>query len=97
MTDTTPAPPMVLLILLLPDGHEVRLDLLHRVRARIPELDPNRDYSLEEICGRELWDPLPKIHKIRGGRAIAQLVKTGQLALEFASCPHAVPKRYRCK
>jgi hypothetical protein len=97
MTDTTYTTPTVLLILLFPDGHEIRLDLLCRVRARIPELDRDRDYSLEQICGTEFWKPLPKIHKIRGGITIAYLVQTRQLPLEFASCPHAVPKRYRRK
>lgn len=97
MTDTTPTTPGVLVILLFPEGHEIRLDLLRRVRSRVPELDRDRDYSLEEICRKEFWNPLPKIHKIRGGVTIAYLVKTGQLPLEFATCPHAVPKRYRLK
>jgi hypothetical protein len=97
MTDTTYTMPAVLRIVLFPDGHEIRADLLQRVRSRIPELDRNRDYSLEEICGKEFWKPLPKSHKIRGGRTGAYLVQTGQLPLEFASCPHAVPKRYRLK
>ena len=87
--------PQVILVRMFPSGHEIRVDLLDRVNSRIPVLDRNRDYSLEEICGRELWRSLPKRDRIRGGITIAFLVKTRQLPLEFATCPHAVPKRYR--
>ena len=82
-------------ILVLPNGHEIRSEALDRVRARIPELDRHRIYSVEKICGRDYCRSLPKIDRIRAGKAIAYLVATGQLALEFANCPHAVPKRYR--
>lgn len=84
-------------ILVLRSGHKIRADLLHRVKARIPELNRNRDYLLKQICGRDLWDTLPNPQRIDGGKTIAHLVKTGQLPLEFATCPHAVPKRYRRK
>jgi len=92
-----PADTQVVVILILDATHEIRLDLLQRVRARIPELERDRDYSLEEICDSAFWKPLPKIHKIRGGITIAYLVQARQLPLEFASCPHAVPKLYRRK
>ena len=95
MNDTTHTTPATQSILVLPSGHKIRADLLHRVQVRIPELNRDRDYLLKQICERDLWDPLPKGHKIDGGKTIAYLVKTGQLPLEFAICPHAVPKRYR--
>ena len=87
--------PQVILFRMFPSGHEIRVDLLDRVNSRIPVLDRNRDYSLEEICGRELWRALPKGERIRGGITIAFLVKTGQLPLKFACCPHRSNKTYK--
>ena len=89
--------PETVVIQVFPDGHEMRLDLLHRVQARIPQLDPNRDYSLKEICGEDVWASSPKYHRIQAGITVAHLVTTGKLPLAFTTCPHAVPKRYRLK
>ena len=97
MNDLLRPTPETVVIQVFPNGNEIRADLLHAFTSRLPELYPDRDYDVEEICGRDYWRSLPKIHRIRGGRTIAYLVKAGQLPLEFATCPHAVPKRYRLK
>ena len=97
MTDSTYTAPPTLVILVLPSGHEIRLDVLHRIEARIPQLDPNRDYSLEEICGKGFWATLRKRDWIQAGITVAHMVRTGELPLAFTTCPHAVPKRYRRK
>ena len=92
-----PAHSPVVVILILDLTHEIRADLFQLFISRLREIDQGRDYGVEEICGRDYWRSLPKIDRIRGGKTIAYLVKTGQLPLAFTTCPHAVPKRYRLK
>mgnify|MGYP001812638669 CR=1 FL=1 len=95
MTDKTIPTPDVTLILVLPSDHEIRIDLLRIVEARIPELDRNTEYTLKAMAGQAFWRTVPRYDRIQGGITFAYLVKTGQLPLEFATCPHAVPKKYR--
>jgi len=87
--------------MVLPSGFEIPEALAFafrdQVRDRAPLLSRDRRYKLKQICGTEFWS-LFSVGEVRlGGMYIAHLVSIGELPLEFATCPHAVPKRYRLK
>ena len=88
-------------IVVLPNGHELpgKLATMFRqhVSRRIPDLPRERKYKLRQICGEDFWSLLTHTEARKGGMYIAYLVATGQLPLEFVTCPHAVPKRYCLK
>lgn len=85
--------------IVLPNGRqileELALSFRDQVLRKIPELEYDRSYTLKQICGAAFWRLLSATEARTGGMYIAQLVADGQLPLEFANCPHAVPKRYR--
>jgi hypothetical protein len=84
-------------ILVLPNGGEIRRELLDRVNRSIPRLDRNRTYSLKQMCGLEFWATLAPGEKIENGISFAYLVTQGELPLEFACCPQRSNKLYRRK
>jgi hypothetical protein len=97
MSDTTHVTPDAQLIQVLPNGFEIRRELLDRVNRSIPRLDRNRTYSLKQMCGLEFWATLAPGEKIENGISFAYLVAQGELPLEFACCPQRSNKLYRRK
>jgi hypothetical protein len=90
------ADPQIVVFLVFPSGHDIRLDLLDRARRSIPMLERGRDYTLREIVGKEWWDAtLPLWHRITGGETFAFLVARGEFDLEFACHPERSNKIYR--
>ena len=90
------AHPGVVVFLVFPSGHDIRLDLLMRVEQAIPTLEYDRVYTLREIAGKEWWDAtLPIWHRITGGETFAFLVVQGVFPLEFACHPECSNKIYR--
>lgn len=97
---TQPAPKLSRVIV-LPSGREIPEVLAFAFRDQVlrrsPQLVRGRVYKLKQICGNEFW-ALYSTDQVRlGGQYIAVRVSRGELPLEFAVCPHAVPKRYRLK
>ena len=88
-------------VIVLPSGREIPEALAFTFRDQVlrqaPQLPRDLIYKLKKICGSEFWAPLTDGQVRLGGEYIALLVSLGELPLEFATCPHAVPKRYRLK
>jgi hypothetical protein len=53
------------------------------IRARIPDLEPNRAYTLRQICGEELWEQLDDGEAREIGGWIASVVIRKLLPLRF--------------
>ena len=87
--------------IVLPSGRIIPEALAFAFRDQVlrqaPLLSRDRAHKLEQICGPEFWAPLTNREVRLGGEYIAHLVSIGELPLEFATCRHAVPKRYRIK
>ena len=88
-------------VIVLPSGREIPEAFAFAFRDQVlrqaPQLPRDRMYKLKKICGSEFWAPLTDRQVRLGGEYIALLVSLGKLPLEFATCPHAVPKRYHLK
>jgi hypothetical protein len=89
------ADPHVVVFLVLPSGHDIRLDVLTRAEGFVPTMEYGRDYKLREMAGAEWWDTLPLWHRITGGETFAFLVAQGVFDLEFACHPERSNKSYR--
>lgn len=87
--------------IVLPSGRLIDEALAFAFRYQVLRqaslLSRNWRYRLKEICGPEFWEPLTHGEVRLGGEYISLLVSISELPLEFATCPHASPKRYRIK
>lgn len=89
------ADPSVEVFLVLPSGHDIRLEILMRAERFVPTMEYGRNYKLREMSGAEWWDTLPLGHRIEGGETFAFLVAHGEFDLEFACHPERSNKIYR--
>jgi hypothetical protein len=68
-----------------------------QVESIIPALIRNVNYTLEELCGEEYWNQLTVGARKLAGRAMAHLVSTKSLPLNFGPTTGANAKTYCLK
>jgi hypothetical protein len=70
--------------------------VIEHVLMRLPALEFDRDYTLEQLCGKEFWDR----YRHRGrriGRFFARMVKKDQLPVYLADIRSDKHRLYRKK
>ena len=89
------------LYVVLYDGYSVTklfFDLvLHHVESKIPTLNQDQKYTLEDICGGEFWSQLGRGDCIIAGRCMSHMVLNDFVSLRPAESKHEYPKYYRIK
>lgn len=98
---STQHPSNTSIIIVLPHGRPVRQELYERIRAVLCEIVPGMysgyGYTLEQLCGPDLWAEFSRGQRIRAGHCASHLAKTGRVPLVRVTPPNVYPTRYRRK
>lgn len=73
--------------------------VLKHVSRAIPMAQqyPKATFTTEHLCGPGLWFDLSMLQRRHAGSCIADMVKTGHLALVQSTPDKTYPRRYRAK
>ena len=101
MTTTTTTHPPIVEILLLYDGvrtYSVARVFYDAIRREIldvmPALFPDAGYTVEMLCGSDIWLPMSDTQQRLAGRCVAHMVRNDELPLRRLGCRHKSPARY---
>ena len=61
---------------------QLKEEFLEHIKSMMKDMERHKMYTLEEICGTEIWLQYEKSDRLSFGRYISSLVKKGELALE---------------
>ncbi len=91
--------PTTILMVPLPGGHWVQKVFLEELRRQVMETIPGlqfgMEYKIQHLVDAAYWSSLVPRDRRMAGRCLAYLVSSGQLPLEFVSCPRCTNKVYR--
>jgi len=85
----------------LSNGRWVNNNLLEVIKKAVADVVPylvhGARYTLETICGEEIWSNLSNGEKRQAGWCMKHLVITGELPLTIADSKHEYPIYYQLK
>jgi hypothetical protein len=71
--------------------------VLRQVTEIAPAVDPHREYTLQELCGDDYWQPLSSWNRRLAGKCMAYMVDHDLVPYCFAGHLCESPKKYMLK
>jgi len=73
------------------------VNIQNHMNARMNNVEPNRLYTLKQMCGKEFWKGMNSWQQRKAGRAFAHMVAVGIFTFDFIQYKKSPTKRYRLK